>query len=638
MTLNIQIINRNEDICSALCRFFRSEGHKAACISAVKRPDCGSVQAVSGSRPSENEDRPDIVIIEVEMPESAALESVKCLHRSPATKNVPIIVISDFPDLEFEFSNIFDFLCKPIDLKRLREDVSSISRGMKKRDLPAKQTLQNGEHRKFHDFLIRHSGLHFERRNIKMLERGLDSRMAALRINSYNEYYEYLEQNMERRQELQKLIQFLTVGETFFFRYHGHFEVLANKSLAGLMQLPAKKSLRIWSAGCSTGEEPYSIAMAIMEAVPDWKKRDIKIIATDINSSSLRRAREGVYSSWKMRVTPQHYIEKYFRVIGESYLVRDEVKSLVDFSYFNLQSSAPRPSEFFDVIFCRNVLIYFTTPTTKKVVEMFAESLKPGGCLFLGHSETLVNVSARFERHIHDGSFYYSKKTLPGVAPEKPALKVVSPLSESAKAAEPVGLKSPGTAPPPVSKAAASIDPDELFSKGLGFLHQENYAGAADIFRDLLKVKPKHTGAILGNGQIHMAQGRNDAALTCCAEALALNDLLPEGYFLRGLLFEITERIDAALEEYRKAILLKIDFVMPHYQLGKLFFRTGDVKTSLREFRNSVKLLEKAVMGAVIPFSGGLSREVFLEQAIKDMTMVESAIANQERSEICPIP
>ena len=631
MSLNIQIINRSDDLCSSLCRFFRSEGHKAACVAAVKRPGCGSVHPAANPLQGGLEERPDIIIIEVVMPESDALESVKCLHRSPATKNIPIIVISDFPELEFEFSNIFDFICTPIDLRRLREDVSILSRGGKKRDLPAKQHLQNDEHGKFHDFLIRHCGLHFERRNIKMLERGLDSRMAALRISSYSEYYDYLEQNRERRQELQKLIQFLTVGETFFFRYHGHFEALAKNSLVDLLKLPPKKSLRIWSAGCSSGEEPYSIAMAIMEAAPDWKKRDIKIFATDINSSSLKKAREGVYNSWKMRVTPRHYIEKYFKVIGESYLVRKEVKSLVDFSYFNLQASLPLTVEPFDIIFCRNVLIYFTTPTTKKVVEMFADTLNPGGYLYMGHSETLLNVSARFERHIHDGSFYYRKKTAVAAEPERPALRNHPLPQHPEKATEPVVNKSAAIAPFPMSKPAENINPDDLFKKGLGLLHQENYAGAAETFRALLQIQPTHTGAILGCGQIHLAEGRNDEALGCCDQALALNDLLPAGYFLRGLLFEITERIEDALEEYRKAVLLKIDFVIPHYQLGKLCFRSGDTKASLREFRNSVKLLEKAAMGAEIPFSGGLSREVFLEQARKDMATVEAAIASQER-------
>jgi chemotaxis protein methyltransferase CheR len=180
-------------------------------------------------------------------------------------------------------------------------------------------------------------------------------------------------------------------------------------------------------------------------------------------------------------------------------------------------------------------------------------------------------------------------------------------------------------------KPAETINPDQLFKKGLALLHQENYAGAAAAFRNILEIKPNHTGAVLGDGQILLAEGKNNEALSCFDKALALNDLLPEGYFLRGQLFEMSDRLDEAFEEYRKAVLLKIDFVMPHYQLGKLCFRNGDAKASAREFRNSIRLLEKTAREGVIPFSGGLSREVFLEQARMEMSMVETAIANQER-------
>jgi chemotaxis protein methyltransferase CheR len=613
MPLNILIINQNADFCGNICRFLSSEGQNPV----------GSSEETALQKAVEL--RPDVIVIEVSIPELTSIEIVNRLQRSSSTKNIPVIVISDFPELEFEFLHLFDFISKPIDLKRLREDISTLSKGNKKRELPSKKQLTPDEHHKFHDFLIRYSGLHFERRNIKVLERGLESRMTALRITSYSDYYEYLAQNMERRQELQKLIQFLTVGETFFFRYHAHFEALAKNTLSDLMKLPAKKSLRIWSAGCSTGEEPYSIAMTIMEAIPDWKKRDIRIHATDINSRSLKRAREGVFSSWKMRVTPKHYIEKYFDVIGESYVIRNEVKSLVDFSYFNLQSSPPLTIGPFDIIFCRNVMIYFTTATTKKVVDMFAGCLTPGGYLYMGHSETLLNVSSRFERHIQEGSFYYRKKAVAMAEPEKPLVKtLVLPVQNRLKA-EGTGSITPEAAPPVIAKPAVEINPENLFKQGLVLLHQENYAKATETFRELLQIKPQHTGAILAEGQIHLAQGRNEEALSCCDKALGLNDLLPEGYFLRGLLFEMDDRVDDAFEEYRKAVLLKIDFVMPHYQLGKLCFRTGDAKASARELRNCVKLLEKAGREAVIPFSGGLSREVFLAQARKEMAIVEAA-------------
>lgn len=618
MPLIILTINQNDDFCGNVCRFLASEGQEPICATTET-----ALQKAE-------ELHPDAIIIEIAMPELTSIEIVKRLQRSSATRHIPVIVISEFPELEFELLHLFDFIGKPVNLRRLRDDINDIAAGKKKRQLSARQQLSADEHQQFHDFLIRHSGLHFERRNIKMLERGLDSRMTALRITTYSDYYAYLELNMERRNELQKLLQFLTVGETFFFRYHGHFEALAKNTLAGLLQLPAKKSLRIWSAGCSTGEEPYSIAMAIMEAIPDWKRRDIRILATDINSRSLKRAQEGVYSAWKMRVTPQHYLEKYFTVIGESFLVNDEVKALVDFSYFNLQTPAP-PGEYFDIIFCRNVLIYFTSATTKMVVEMFANALNPGGYLYLGHSETLVNVSSRFERHIQAGSFYYRKKTGAVAEAAKAAEKALAlNLQGDVKAEPTTALRSPA-APPLIVKPVETINPDHLFVKGLGLLHQEKYAEAAEVMREVLQLQSHHTGAILADGQIRLAQGKYDEALDCCNRALTLNDLLPGGYFLRGLLFEVDDRVAAAFEEYRKAVLLKIDFIMPHYQLGKLSFRTDDTKTSVRELRNSVRLLEKAVRGAVIPFSGGLSREIFLEKARKEMAIVEAIIVNQER-------
>lgn len=617
MSLNVLVINQNDDLCAMLCRFFVTEGHNPVCVSDEK-------SAIKNAL----EGRPDLVIIEVSMPELHAIELVNSLHRASATKHIPVIVISDFPELEFELLNLFDFISKPIDLIRLREDINSLSNGKKKRTPATSQQLTHDEHQTFHDFLIRHCGLHFERRNMKVLERGLESRMTALRINSFSDYYQYLEKNMERRQELQKLIQHLTVGETFFFRYHAHFEALEKDAFPALTKLPREKGLRIWSAGCSTGEEPYSIAMAIMESFPDWKKRDIRIYATDINSRSLKRAKEGVYNSWKIRVTPEHYLEKYFNHIGESYIIKDEVKSLVDFSYFNLQSPLPPSAGPFDVIFCRNVMIYFTTATTKKVVEIFAASLNPGGYLFLGHSETLANVSSRFERHIHEGGFYYKKKTDQPDQQGKPSAAALTPPSQRrARVPEAVNLRQKA-AVPISARQADSINPETLFRTGLSLLHQENFSAAAEAFKELLLVKPEHTGAILAEGQIHLTLGRNDEALDCFNRALMLNDLLPEGYFLRGLLFEINDRINDAIEEYRKAVLLKIDFIMPHYQLGKLCFRSGDVKASAREFKNSLKLLEKAGRETIIPFSGGLSREVFLGQIRKEMTMVAAANAD----------
>jgi chemotaxis protein methyltransferase CheR len=613
---------QNDEFCGLLSRFLASEGHKALCTKSEK----GLLRNVL-------EECPDLIIVEVSMSELTAIEIVNKLHRSSSSRHIPVIVISDFPELEFELLNIFDFICKPLDLVRLREDLAILSRGEKKRTALARQQLTPEEHQKFHDYLILHSGLHFERRNYKVLERGLDSRMSALRINSFSDYFEYLNKNRERRQELQKLLQFLTVGETFFFRYNAHFEALTRVVIPELTRAGRNRSIRILSAGCSTGEEPYSIAMSLMGALPDWKKRDIKIFATDINSRSLRRAREGVYSSWKIRVTEKSHLERYFYRVGESYVVNDDVKSLVDFSYLNLQLSDQLPANSFDIIFCRNVMIYFTTATTKKVVDRFAEALNPGGYLFLGHSETLSHISSRFERHILGGGFYYTKKREAPAEAEKPLAGKLPPAQAAAdnKTVE----KILPAVKPPLAGAVQGEKPDleAIFAAGLNSLYQGNYDEAASFISELLRIKPDHTGAIMAEGEIHLMCGRAEEALECFNKALSLNDLLAEGYFLRGFLFEMRDRVKDALDEYRKAVLLKMDFVMPHYNLGKLYFRSGDVRSCSREFKNSLKMLEKAGREEIIPFSGGLSREVFLEQLRSEMNMVETVLPDIERGE-----
>lgn len=608
--LKIYVKNHTPELCKVLSEFLRTEGHEVLCC-------CDKSDFVHQII----DKAIDLMIIEVGMPELAAIEMLDRLQRTPAARNTPVIVISDFPELEFELPYLFDFICKPIDLGRLREDIQLLSSGVRRRGIALKPaTLTGGEHQKFHDFLIQHSGLHFERRNIKVLQRGLESRMSALRIAAYSDYYDYLCKNMDARGELQKLLQHLTVGETFFFRYHAHFDTLRQSIVPELVYKNRQEKIRIWSAGCSTGEEAYSIAMAIMEALPDWKKRDIRIIATDINSRSLKRAREGVFSAWKVRVTEKSYLEKYFTTIGESYVVKDEVKSLVDFSYLNLQVDLSPSNEKFDAIFCRNVMIYFTTATIRKLLETFAGSLNSGGHLFLGHSETLSHISTGFERHIHGGSFYYRKK------PELPE-KTETPGKQTLQKAKPA----PAAARPEPKPVKSAVVPavkepsvEELSARGEQLLNQENYLAAGAMFTKILQLNPQHTKALLGIGQVELAANRTDEALANFNRAIELDDLNAEAYFLRGLLYEMLDRTSEALEEYRKAVLLKMEFIMPHYRLWRLSLAIGDMKTVVREQNNCIRFLEKSDRETVIPFSNGLSREVFLERLREEIDRLES--------------
>lgn len=618
MNLDILIIYQDDDLCGTLSRFLLAEGHTAACIP-------GEIESVTKALQL----RPDLIIIDITLSELSAKEIISHLGswRSPAGNHIPVIVISGFPLLEFELPHISDFICKPLNLERVRESIETVAAGRSKKGARTiDATLSPEEHDKFRDYLIKHSGLNFDRHNIKILERGLGRRMATLRIASCSEYYHYLTRKTGCRHELQKLLQLLTVGESFFFRQQGHFTSLMETVLPEIMKRGGNNRIRLLSAGCSSGEEPYSMAMSVMEAVPDWKRHDIRILGADINNHSLMRALEGGYSSWKIRGTGKRFLDKYFHRIGESHVVNDDVKTLVDFAHLDLctvhSSSHQLMAESFDVIFCRNVLIYFPLETIKSVVASFAEALKPGGYLFLGYSETLAHFSSRFERLIENGVVYYRKRDVqrPSIEKTEPALSLAGN-----KDALRIPLQLPPAPAPCSLQDGKNID--LLYKEALARKHERAYASAENLFRQVLDRKADHIETIVGEAMILASCGRFHESLQRCDRVLQIDDLLPEAYYVRGFAYDRTGRSSEAIDEYRKAILLKMDFIMPHYRLGILYSRSGQHGNGKRSLKNSLKLLEQVEPNGIIPFSGGATRELFIEQIRHEISMIDAALA-----------
>lgn len=596
MKLHILIISESKTFGDFLTELLTSERHTTSFFQDTKA-------ALNQIRSK----APDLVIIEISSAKDHGLEFDQRLQSMEVTRHIPVIVISDFLDLEEEMLNVFDFIPKPVDFARLHKDIDHLSLSTTRGGQPfLVSPMSDQDYKLFHDFLLNSSGLHFDRNNRKNLERSLIKRMTALRLASYRDYYNYLIRFGENRRELQKLYQFLTVGETYFFRYHGHFDVVRNLLLSQLLTGKSNR-IRYWSAGCSTGEEPYSLAMAIMDALPDWRQRNIKIIATDINNQSLNKARDGVYRSWAIRSMDKKRLERYFDRVGQSFIIKDEVKSMVEFSHLNLsvtdyQRECPELHNL-DAIFCRNVMIYFTATTTRSIVEKFTKCLKLDGHLFLGHSETLANISTCFERQRQENSFFYRLK------------------SHKASVAPPARLIALPTPPPPPLTAPVVTAPnvstpsiEELYKRANELFDGEDYVAAEKLLDLLLQQDPTHVGALVAKGFILAYSGRSQEALELCNKLMSLNDLLPELYYLRGLLHDMTDQQNEAVSEYRKAILLDMNFVMPRHHLGRLYVRQGKKKEGERELRNSLKILSKEGQESLVPFSGGLSREVFMIQ------------------------
>ena len=223
----------------------------------------------------------------------------------------------------------------------------------------------------------------------------LMKRLRALEMPSIKAYMALIGSE-QGRAEIHTLIDVMTTNKTSFFRESAHFDYLADVILPGLNQ----QRLRFWSAACSSGEEPYTLAMVLRENIPAIDKRDVLILSTDISDRMLETAREAVYSQERMADVPRPLIQKYFEcssdAAGKRYRVKAALRKLVRLAPLNLMQAWPMKGPF-NVVFCRNVMIYFDRPTQQELVNRFYDLLTPGGYLFVGHSEGLSGVRHAFE-------------------------------------------------------------------------------------------------------------------------------------------------------------------------------------------------------------------------------------------------
>lgn len=247
------------------------------------------------------------------------------------------------------------------------------------------------------DLVRDYSGIYFDDESRYLLEKRLSRRVRNHHFSSFRDYFRHLLYDRNRDEELSSIIDVLTVNETYFFREQGQLRTFSEEILPELRDANKdKKRLRIWSAGCSTGEEPYTIAMLVLEngKFSGW---NVEILGSDINQRVLHAARSGVYRKNSFRTTEQYFLGKYFGEENNLFRISDNVKQYVNFSHLNLLDPLKvKLVGTMDVIFCRNVLIYFDQLSRKKVVEIFYERLLEGGYLLLGHAESLINLSTAF--------------------------------------------------------------------------------------------------------------------------------------------------------------------------------------------------------------------------------------------------
>jgi chemotaxis protein methyltransferase CheR len=274
--------------------------------------------------------------------------------------------------------------------------------------------LSEAEMRLLQTLVYQECGMYFDARRAHFLQDRLQRRLRECRMDSFYNYYRLL-MSPEGRQELMKLVENLTVNETSFFRNKAQLELFHKQILEELIaakQASGDHQIRIWSAGCSTGQEPYTIGMLVADALayhqlrvppseaiewprplisPPWR---VEIPASDINYTVLRAAQEGIYNEHQMSSVDYSYRLRYFDKVGERYAMKKAIKELVHFDFHNLKTEfLPQKN---DVIFCRNVMMYFDEAEQKRLLEKFYRCLRPGGYLLVGHAESLLGLTEKF--------------------------------------------------------------------------------------------------------------------------------------------------------------------------------------------------------------------------------------------------
>jgi chemotaxis protein methyltransferase CheR len=477
--------------------------------------------------------------------------------------------------------------------------------------------LSREDFERFVGYIREHSGIHVEESRADALRISLVTRATRFGLDSFDRYYELLAADEGEFRELMNLI---TINETSFFRFAAQFEALRTVVVPEILDArsSAVRSFRAWSAGCSTGEEPYSIAMTLLDAGIESLGHRAEVLGTDVSTSALERAESGVYPPRALLNVPREVVTHYFEPTATGHRVTDQVRRVVDFRYQNLIRE-PYPTATmggWDVIFCRNVTIYFRIESTRRVIDNLFESLNPGGYLFIGHSETLTGITDRFET-VEIGGVFLHRKPLATTSMSFPELVETrlrkgtdaKPVEETPRV-RPRDSRKPPASREPVPARSRVADTDELLDSA----REASVAGrpheVLEAVRGVLESEPGNAEAYLLAARAYADNGDFDDALGSAREALRLDPLLAPARYILGLIHLRTGQTDEAIAEFKRTVYADDTFVLAHLNLGNLCRARGEYAEACREYEDARRALERAPEGPWTAFLGGFEPEL----------------------------
>jgi chemotaxis protein methyltransferase CheR len=499
---------------------------------------------------------------------------------------------------------------------------------------------------KFRQYIESRTGIYADDSKQSSFKISLDVRMRILGIKDYDAYYSLITANAVGKKEFDELLNLILIKETFFFRDDRQLNVLTKNILPELIERKKGKEIKIWSAGCATGEEPYSISMAIMES-PLPHNSNVSVYATDISEGVLKRAKEGIYNKSSMRAISKEMLNKYFTHRDGQYFLGDQVKQRVRFETVNLVEPYFPTEESIDIVFCKNVIIYFRLDTVKKLIRRFGNALAAGGCLFVGHSESLWQISDDFELEEISGVFLYRKdgknKRVFGENRSRQMGRAVN-IMDSAYQGLPSSLVKKAarhvTLTPQMVRENASQwhvglmhkkGVSKWLKKGVPTAGDDNYESVLKNIEEILQGDPKNIDAHLLAGKIYANMGLYDKALRKGMDVLGVNDLSDNAYLLMGSIYYKTGEKEKAVSSFKKAIYLDDNSVLPHYYLGNLYKDAGLVEQAVNEYKHVIRIFETNPES-----KEWLVGEVFTVKQLKEICArnIELLASNRQKEEM----
>jgi len=468
--------------------------------------------------------------------------------------------------------------------------------------------LTDTEFKKFQQITHERTGIYFGPRRRNELQRHVKAILRKQNALDLNTLYQKLAQQQTNSPIWDLFIDTIIVGETYFFREKLLFQALRQQILPEIIERHQKdKSLRIWSAGCSTGEEPYSLSILLDQLLGSeinlWR---IFILATDINKPSLKKGIDGLYRKWSLRQTPDHILSTYFQKESDLYRIRKDIQKRVMFSYLNLKDpvypALSTCTHAMDLILWRNVAIYLSDNVIADVLERFYQCLLPLGYFNIGASEAGYMGTTPFVSKQYSGTFIYQKMSPSPQTKPQPVRPIKKPEIKRT-------VRFQADLPP---KPDPVLSPQSLLEQAKQFTKDRNYRLAIDQFQAYLNKNPGDADVWYQMARVYANCGDLDQANEACNSAIDHDPLIVEAYYIRGLIHEENAELELAIQDYKKTLYLQSDFVLAHYHLSMVYLQRKDEKQAERHRVHAIRILSRRPGDEILSDADDLTVEQLL--------------------------